>query len=523
MAHSTAAAAMYLSYYGFSREPFQMAPDPAFLFLGSSHRKALDVIRRGVENRAGLVMITGADGLGKTTVIRSATQLLASCSVRSVVVLSPRLSYGELLRVIFSQLDLDYPEGEEQFELVRQLQQVFADERRRGRNVALFIDDAQDVPADTLESLRLLSDMEDGRDKLAQIILSGRHPDLERRFEAFDLRQLKQRIAYRATLVRLTTGESIQYIKHRVHCALGSGFEMPFSQASIEAIVRHCRGVPSQINIVCRGALAAGSGLGTRPIPPTVVARALADLEGGSPRPSWLKWTLAPAALLLLAAFIPYLRSTDDTASSVIEAQQTLPEGEKLHAVPMPVPIPPPAQEPAMPVPTEVTQRAVGSRSLDKQSDSFLPRDPQSGGNPSPVPIAHPPRPLPSSSDGMKPPNDNLVVAPPGGAPPPSARSDKKGTGVRTTAPSVVPSAARGQPEQRVSKSPPSASTIRQPQDRPRGASPASAESGKSNVSKASQSSQRGTTRKDKPQEGRSPSDPSGIVDWFIDKRSNQN
>ncbi len=152
MDHSTAAAAMYLSYYGFSKEPFQMAPDPAFLFLGSSHRKALDVIRRGVENRAGLVMITGADGLGKTTVIRSATQLLASGSVRSVVVLNPRLSYGELLRVIFSQLDLDYPEGEEQFELLRRLQQVLVDERRRGRNVALFIDEAQEVPADTLEA-----------------------------------------------------------------------------------------------------------------------------------------------------------------------------------------------------------------------------------------------------------------------------------------------------------------------------------------------------------------------------------
>lgn len=525
MDHSTAAAAMYyLSYYGFSREPFQMAPDPAFLFLGSSHRKALDVIRRGVENRAGLVMLTGAEGLGKTTVIRSATQLLASGNVRSVVILNPRLSYGELLRVIFSQLDLDYPEGEEQFELLRRLQQALVDERRRGRNVALFIDEAQEVPADTLESLRLLSDMELKGDKLVQIILSGRHPDLERRFEAFDLRQLKQRIAYRATLARLTTGESIQYIKHRVRCALGSGFEEPFSQASVEAIVRHCRGVPCQINIVCRGALAAGSGLGTKPIPPAVVARALADLEGGSPRP-WLKWTLVPAALLLLAAFIPYLRSTDDTASSVIEAQQTVPEAEKLQAVPTPAPISAPAKEPAMQMPTEGIQRAVESRSLEKQYDSLQPRDPRSGGNTSPVPIAHPPKPLPSSSESVKPQNDSLVVAPPGGTPSLPTRPDKKGAGDRTTAPSGGPSAARGQPEQGVSKSasPSSSSSIKQPQVRPRGPSSASAASSKSNVSKPSRSSQRGTIGKDKPQEGRTPSDPSGIVDWFIDKRSNQN
>ncbi|MHC1744580.1 MAG: AAA family ATPase [Syntrophobacteraceae bacterium] len=512
---------MYLSYYGFSREPFQMAPDPAFLFPSPGHRRALDVIRRGLENRAGLMMIAGGEGLGKTTVIRSATQLLAADNIRSIVVLNPRLSYGELLRVIYAQLELDFPEREEQFELLRRLQQVLVKEHQAGRNIALFIDEAQEMPADTLENLRLLSDMELGRDKLVQIVLAGKQPDLERQFESFDLRQLKQRIAYRATLVNLTAGESVEYIKHRVHCALETGIDGPFTLASIEAIARHCRGVPSRINIVCRGVLAAGSAMGVNPITPGVVARVIADLEGPLSKP-WLKWAMAPAALLLLGALVPLIRSTDHKAPSAIEARQSAREANTLPVITKSSPLPPtPPRVETQQTMAENAERSVRPEKLD---DTPASRDARSEGSTPAVTMAHPPKALSPGLPEAGPKIDTPLAAPHRASQPLPAPQEKNGMAARTAATPGIPSSARGQPAQGAPKSPPPppASSIRQSRERAPGPPLSTSEPGKRAVSPPARSPQQATAGKEKPQPGRNRPDPSAIIDWFIEKRATQ-
>lgn len=512
---------MYLSYYGLAREPFQMAPDPAFFFLSPGHRRALEMIRRGVENRAGLMMITGAEGLGKTMVIRSAAQLLASEGVRSVFVLNPRLSYRELLQVIFGQLNLDCPEGEEQFELLRRLQQVLAHERHGGKSITLFIDEAQEMPVDTLENLRLLSDMEQGGNKLVQVVLAGRLPDIEKRFEAFDLRQLKQRIAYRASLVRLTPGESIEYIKHRLRCALQGTGDVPFSPSSLALIAKHCGGIPDRINIVCRGALATGSALGLNPIPPQVVGRVIADL-GGRASKRWLKWALAPAALIILGAVVPYLRSTNGNAPPADAVRQAEREPDRSSSTSRTPPLPgiPPKDSVARTGAESPERARIPMRYDDIAEPSAAPGAPSESTSPS-LTIAHPPKSLPPDRPEGGPKADTPLPAKSGGTTPSPSPQDKPGTPARATNPTPPRSTPPGQSSQNPSKpTPPPPSSARQPRDRQSAPPLSPAENSKKIAPSQPAASSREATAKNIPQAGPGRPDPSEIVDWYIGQRT---
>jgi general secretion pathway protein A len=293
---------MYLEFYGLLKEPFHITPDPEFLYLSPSHKEALGVILFGVENRAGFMMITGGVGLGKTTILRSALQQFDRERVKTVLVFNPCLSYRDLVRLIYEELGLDVPEGEDQFQLIQRLHLALIEEYKKGNNVVLVIDEAQNMPVETLENLRMLSNLETSKDKLLQIILVGQQPELENLLNTEALRQLKQRIAHRATLIKLTPKESADYIRHRLDIALGvkSG---PLSKQAINKIVSHCDGVPRCINIICSNALVSGYGSGQNPIGPKLVQEVIDDLEGRVGT-SWRKWAWAPAALVLVAALL---------------------------------------------------------------------------------------------------------------------------------------------------------------------------------------------------------------------------
>jgi general secretion pathway protein A len=514
---------MYLNFYGFSREPFQMAPDPAFLFLSSSHRKALDVIRRGIENRAGLMMISGAEGLGKTTLVRSAALQLASEGVKSLAVSNPPLSFAELLKLIFGQLGLSYPDGEDPFELLRRLQEALTAEYSKGRTIALFIDEAHEMSLDALKEVRMLADLDTNRDKLIQIVLVGRRPNLEKRLEAFELRPLKQRIAYRASLVQFTVGETAEYIQHRIACAQEVQSSSPFMQSAVEEIARHGRGNPSRIHIICHGALAMGCAQGRNPVTPGIVREVVADLDGRSRKP-WLKWAMAPAALLLAAAFIPFFRSAETNAPFTEQVTQAKPEVQG-----------PAGASTIPPFPGSRLQSTSAGSSEPVRSEQL--GGPVPGPSPSgtleappvtPAPVVtmvHPPKALSSERADSEPASASRSPNPPVGFPDLVEPSAKGGATPQSTASAGALSPDSAAPPAATPTSSLSVSTAPGKRSRARSAeSPARSEDpGKPAVSPSTRSATQSPVVKEKPRSARGRPDPSEIIDWFIDKRIKHN
>lgn len=297
---------MYLDFYGFYRKPFHITPDPEFLYLSPSHKDALGVILYGVENGAGFMMISGAVGLGKTTILRSAMQRFDREHVKTVLIFNPCVSYKELLKVICEELGLELSNAEEQFQLVQRLHLALIDEYTQGNTVVLIVDEAQNMPVETLENLRMLSNLETSKDKLLQVILIGQQPELGNLLNTPALRQLKQRIAHRATLVNLTYQESIDYIHHRLRLASGRK-RCPFTKAAIKLIARHCAGVPRCLNIVCDNALVTGYGSGQNPIKPRLVNEVIRDLNGRVQN-LWKRWLLASLGLLMFATVFLFFK-----------------------------------------------------------------------------------------------------------------------------------------------------------------------------------------------------------------------
>ncbi len=171
---------MYLSFFGLKKQPFHIAPDPEFLYLSPSHKEALEAIIQGVEQRKGFVAVTGAEGVGKTTVLRSYLEKKKE-SLKIIYVFNAKIPFQGLLTTIYRELGL--PVGSESvIKMVSRLHEFLIDEYKRGNTVVLVIDEAQNMPADTLESLRMMSRLETVTEKLLQIVLVGQ-PDFERELD----------------------------------------------------------------------------------------------------------------------------------------------------------------------------------------------------------------------------------------------------------------------------------------------------------------------------------------------------
>ena len=205
---------MYLNFFGLNKEPFGITPDPAFLFLSPSHKEALAVVMYGVQQRKGFIVITGEVGVGKTTILRSYLARTDKDLLKTVYLFNTNVTFPALLKTICRELAapvvLDDPA-----ETLRQLHQFLIREYRRGCNIVLVIDEAQNIPLETLENIRMLSNLETDTEKLIQIIFSGQ-PEFDQLLDRHELRQLKQRIAVRTTIAPLTAKESAAYIKYRL-------------------------------------------------------------------------------------------------------------------------------------------------------------------------------------------------------------------------------------------------------------------------------------------------------------------
>ncbi len=297
---------MYLDFYQLKKSPFHITPDPEFLFLSPSHKEALGAIIYGIEERKGFVAIIGEVGVGKTTILRAYLERSDPNQLKPIYILNPAITFPELLKTLYQEFDLEWS-TDNLLEKVNQLYAVLLTEYQAGRTVVLVIDEAQNTPIETLESLRMLSNLETATDKLLQIILLGQ-PELEHKLNLHALRQLRQRIAIRAKISPLTPAESMAYIHHRLAKAIMTRSPV-FTPGALKRIVKQARGIPRMINILCDNALIAGFGYQQKPVTAKIVEEVIADFEEKKPYP-FLRWQLVWGVGLMLAAgvfwFSPY-------------------------------------------------------------------------------------------------------------------------------------------------------------------------------------------------------------------------
>ena len=289
---------MYLGFYGLRKEPFQITPDPEFLFLSPSHKEAFASIVYGVMNRKGFVELTGEVGTGKTTILRAYLEQIDKREIHAIYIFNPDLSFEELLQALLREMGIEV-ENRSAAAMLGILYVALIEEYKHNRNVVLIVDEAQVMPDQIMDKLRMLSNLETNKDKLLQIILVGQ-PELEQKLEQHGLRQLKQRIAVRAQIRPLTPAESFAYVQHRLAVA-GNSHGRIFARSALKEIVRYAKGSPRSLNIACDNSLIAGYGAQKKPVPARIADEVIADLSGQKKR-RYFRWMSAWATVLLFLA-----------------------------------------------------------------------------------------------------------------------------------------------------------------------------------------------------------------------------
>lgn len=266
---------MYSEYYGFSAPPFNITPDPRFLFFSDAHREAFDHLCFGVAERKGFIQLTGEVGAGKTTLCRAfLDQLDESC--QTALILNPQMTATQLLRSILVELDQKAPRN--RVACLSTLNAFLLQQVEAGNDVVLVIDEAQDLSDELLEEVRLLSNFETDQQKLLQIVLVGQ-PELRDKLNRRGLRQLRQRITVRYHLRPLTLHETRFYIDHRLKIA-GAQSNPTFDRLAILLVHWYARGIPRLINAICDKTLLCGFVAETRRLRGRHVRRAMRELEG---------------------------------------------------------------------------------------------------------------------------------------------------------------------------------------------------------------------------------------------------
>lgn len=292
---------MYLEYFGFKSEPFSISPDPRFLFMSERHREALAHLLYGMKSEGGFVLLTGDIGTGKTTICRCLLEQLPEDS-EVALLLNPKLTAAELLANICDELRIPYPRGTTSIKLlVDAINGFLLDVHAQGRRTLVIIDEAQNLDAEVLEQIRLLTNLETNTYKLLQIIMLGQ-PELKEMLERPELRQLSQRITARYHLAPLSQPEVGDYIRHRMAVA---GVDRPiFPPASLRRIYRLTGGVPRLINVLCGRALLGAYVKGENRVRPALLAQAAEEvLSGDSGGGGRFRFAL-PLKLLLALALV---------------------------------------------------------------------------------------------------------------------------------------------------------------------------------------------------------------------------
>jgi len=254
---------MYKSFYGLRASPFNVNPDPRFLYNTRNTREALACLTYGIQSRKGFVLLSGEVGTGKTTLLNRFLEWLRMQHIATAFIFNPRLTTPEFFD--FMMTDFGIPcDSKDKSQTLLKLNNWLLGRYRAGETAVLIIDEAQNLSADVLEEIRLLTNLETSTEKLLQIVLSGQ-PELEAKLKDPGLRQLRQRITLRCKTHPLTREESAQYVIQRLKTAGSNGLPI-FTAEALESVYRYSKGIPRLINLVCEHALISGFVDQVRPI-----------------------------------------------------------------------------------------------------------------------------------------------------------------------------------------------------------------------------------------------------------------
>lgn len=249
---------MYNDYYQFRENPFNATADPEFFFSSKTHSAAVANLVYGIEQRKGILVVTGEIGTGKTTLCRKIFKL-STKNIKFALILNPRCSELQLLQMIVQDLGIE-SKSKNKYGLVHALNEYLINESIQGNNIVVVIDEAQHLSVKQLEHVRLLSNLETEKDKLLQIILVGQ-PELYEKLMLPELRQLRQRVAVHFHVQPLEKDDIKQYIHHRISKAVLNPLgpkKIIFTDQAIDTIFQYTKGSPRTINILCDRALLAG-------------------------------------------------------------------------------------------------------------------------------------------------------------------------------------------------------------------------------------------------------------------------
>lgn len=290
----------YGAFYGFHTAPFHITPDASHLYPTTTYQEALGAIEYGITAGKGFIVVSGQVGVGKTTVLRQCLERLESPKIKIIYLFNSALTTAELYSTILDEFDPSLRVFMGPGETLRTLLRKLLEAHEAGIQVVLAVDEAQNMPEQTLESLRILSNLETTRMKLLQIVLVGQ-PELEVLLKKHSLRQLAQRVAVRARIQRLTLRQSRRYIEHRVRSA-GRNRAL-FTAAALWYIALAARGIPRTINICCDNALINGYGHSADRITLGIAREACGSLEYRSPL---RRAAVLACALIVLACGVLY-------------------------------------------------------------------------------------------------------------------------------------------------------------------------------------------------------------------------
>ncbi len=361
---------MYLEHFKLTERPFSITPDPRFLYMSARHREALAHLLYGLGEGGGFVQLTGEVGTGKTTICRCLLEQVPE-NVDIALVLNPKVTSTELIATVCDELGIEYPAGATSIKaLTDVLNRYLLDAYARGRRTVLILDEAQNLSADVLEQVRLLTNLETSTQKLLQIVLIGQ-PELRSLLAREDMRQLSQRVTARYHLDPISREEAGAYIRHRLQIC---GTTQPvFSKRSVDRIQQLSGGIPRLINVLCDRSMLGAYVEGKVQVDPKVVKKAarevLAEDDNSGERGGGLKWATAALVLLVLLGLAVVLQPWQRT-----ETTASVPAAE--------------AEKPAEIVTQALVEPVIDVDELADEAQAQLPAEPEAEPEPEPRTLA---------------------------------------------------------------------------------------------------------------------------------------
>ena len=291
---------MYEEFYGLRERPFDLTPNPKYLVLTDSHREVLLNLEYGIASRKGITLLIGEAGSGKTTMIRAAMER-QPVKVHMVHLHNPTLSRTEFNEMLAARFELSVAATQSKAAMLVELEKLLLERRDRDEKTVLIVDEAQSLPMELLEEIRLLANIETNDEKLLTVIIAGQ-PELAVRLNDRSLRQFKQRVALRCELRPLTPQETATYIVGRIRAAGGVAAEV-FTRQAVSLMHERAHGLPRLISVIADNALLGGFAAGIRPVGAELVAEICRDFDISSASADGSTRLLAPP--VTTAAIVP--------------------------------------------------------------------------------------------------------------------------------------------------------------------------------------------------------------------------